>query len=153
MGSLLVLLHVIAAILFLGPVTFAVSTFHVRAFAAHNGDELARGSAAVLYKITRTYGILSVLVPLIGFAIMFTGDYWSEGKFHISIMLSVFAWGILYFLILPIQQRMADALSISEGAAEFDSASFSWEKAKNHLSMFGGIFSLLWVIIAVLMIL
>lgn len=52
----MLILHVIAAILFLGPVTVATSTFQVRALEAHRGNETARGSATVLHKISNTYG-------------------------------------------------------------------------------------------------
>lgn len=154
MGTILILLHVLAAILFLGPVTVAVSSFHARAYAAHGGDEQAKGAATTLYKVTQTYGNLSLLVPLIGFAVMFTGDdYWSDGRFHASIALSVVAWVILYFLIYPRQKKMMGALGLLD-ADELEGQSFEitdWDKAKSLLSMFGGIFSLLWVMIAILM--
>lgn len=153
MGTFLILLHVIAAVLFLGPVTVAVSTFHVRAYEAHTGNEQAKGAAKNLLKITQTYGMLSLLVPLIGFAIMFTGDYWSDGKFHASIALSLVAWALLLFVIFPRQKKMGGALGILEAdeqaAQTFEIA--DWEKEKKQLSMFGGIFALLWVIVAVLM--
>ncbi|MCQ9352001.1 DUF2269 domain-containing protein [Corynebacterium sp. 153RC1] len=155
MGTLLILLHVIAAILFLGPVTVAVSTFHARAYEASQGSEQAKGAARNLLKITRTYGTLSLLVPLIGFGVMFTGDYWSDGKFHASIALSVIAWALLLFVILPRQQKLAGALGILE-ADEQEAKAYTvdnWDKEKSQLSMFGGIFSLLWVIVAILMLL
>ena len=89
MGSLLTIVHILAAILLLGPVTVAVSQFQVQALKAHEGDTTAGGAARVLYRITQTYGTLSLLVPLVGFAIMFTGDYWHEGRFHTSLLLSI----------------------------------------------------------------
>ena len=75
MGPLLTIVHVLAAVLLLGPVTVAVSQFQVQALKAHEGDTAAGGAARVLYRITQTYGMLSLLVPLVGFAIMFTGNY------------------------------------------------------------------------------
>ncbi|VEH08951.1 DUF2269 domain-containing protein [Corynebacterium kutscheri] len=154
MNTILITLHVIAAILFLGSVTVAVSTFHVRALAAHNGDETARGSAVTLHKIAQTYGNLSVLVPILGFGIMFTANnYWSDGRFHASIALSLVAWIILLFVIVPRQKKMLGSLGLldADEQASYSEEITDWNKAKAQLSMFGGIFSLLWVVIAVLM--
>ncbi|AEX41704.1 DUF2269 family protein [Corynebacterium diphtheriae] len=155
MNSVLILLHVLTAILFLGPVTVAVSTFHTRAFAAHNGNETAKGAAAVLYKITQTYGMLSLLVPLVGFAVMFTDDsYWSNGVYHASMALSVIAWALLIFVIMPKQKKMMGNLGLLEAdeQAEGGFEIADWKKAKGQLSMFGGLFSLIWVIVAILMV-
>nr|WP_276650882.1 DUF2269 domain-containing protein [Corynebacterium vitaeruminis] len=154
MAHFLIILHILTAMLFLGPVTVAVSTFHTRALAAHNGEENAKGAASTLYKITQAYGNLSILVPLIGFAIMFTNSkFWHEGRFHASILLAVIAWVLLYFVIYPRQKKMMGALGLLEAdeqAAETYEVA-DWDKAKGQLSMFGGIFSLLWVVIAILM--
>lgn len=154
MGTFFLLLHVIAAILLMGPVTVAVSTFQTKALAAHKGDATAGGAAVNLHKITQTYGNLSILVPLLGFAVMFTGDYWSDWHFHVSITLSVIAWALLLFVIVPRQRTMVGALGLLE-QHEQDGESYTvdnWDKAKGQLSMFGGIFSLLWVIVAVFMV-
>ena len=62
----MLILHVVAALLLLGPVTVAVSTFHVRAREAHNGNNLARGSVRTLCTITNTYGLICLIVPLLG---------------------------------------------------------------------------------------
>ena len=104
MGPLLTIIHVLAAVLLLGPVTVAVSQFQVQALKAHEGDTTARGAARVLYRITQTYGMLSLLVPLVGFAIMFTGNYWHEGRFHVSLLLSIIGWALLLFVIMPRQK-------------------------------------------------
>lgn len=156
MTTLIIMLHVIAAILFLGPVTVATSSFHVRAFEAHNGDTQAAGSATTLYKITQTYGVLSLLVPLLGLAIMFLDtSYFTQGIFHASIALAVIAWALLFFVIIPRQKKLMGALGLLEAdeQAEKTYQVNDWKKAKSQLSMFGGIWALLWVIIAVLMLL
>lgn len=151
----MIVLHVLAAILFLGPVTVATSSFHVRAVEAHNGDAQAAGAAKTLYKISTTYGMLSLLVPLLGLAIMFldTGYYFTQYNFHASILLAVIAWAILLFLILPRQKKMMGALGLLEAdeqaAKTYEIA--DWKKAKGQLSMFGGIWALLWVLTAITM--
>jgi len=148
MGPLLTIVHVLAAVLLLGPVTVAVSQFQVQALKAHEGDTAAGGAARVLYRITQTYGMLSLLVPLVGFAIMFTGNYWHEGRFHVSLLLSIIGWALLLFVIMPRQKTMMGTLELTHDFQVTD-----WKKAKSQLAMFGGIFSLLWVVTAILMML
>lgn len=151
LNTLFVILHVLAAVLFLGPVTVAVSTFHVRAYDAHKGNDAAKGIAKGLFRISQSYGLLSLLVPLLGLGLMFTGDYWSQGKFHASITLSAIAWALLFFVILPRQRKMAAALGIGEADDKTPAEDLNWAKAKSQLSMFGGIFNLLWVVVLILM--
>ncbi len=151
----MIAIHAIAAILFLGPATVANSQFHVRAFDAHNGNTQAAGSAKTLFKISQSYGMLSLLVPLLGIAIMLLdwSFYKSEGQFHAAIALSVITWALLLFVIFPRQKKMMGALGLledDEQAAKTYEIE-NWDKAKSQLSMFGGIWALLWVIIAVLM--
>ena len=151
----MIAIHAIAAILFLGPATVANSQFHVRAYDAHNGNTQAAGSAKTLFKISQSYGMLSLLVPLLGIAIMLLdwSFYKSEGQFHAAIALSIITWALLLFVIFPRQKKMMGALGLledDEQAAKTYEIE-NWEKAKSQLSMFGGIWALLWVIIAVLM--
>lgn len=98
--------------------------------------------------------MLSLLVPLVGFAIMFTGDYWHEGRFHASLLLSIIGWALLLFVIMPRQKTMMGALRLlPEDELTHDFQVADWKKAKSQLAMFGGIFSLLWVVTAILMML
>ncbi|MCF4006921.1 DUF2269 family protein [Corynebacterium uropygiale] len=159
MHTLLLALHILCAILFLGPVTVAVSGFGAQAWKAQEGSDLARGTARIFHKITATYGVLSVLVPAIGVALMFTdpGLYWKQGRFHASIVLSVIAWILLIVVIIPRQKRMLGALRLldegeqEEAEADGEATVTDWASAKKQLSIMGGIFCLLWVIIAILM--
>lgn len=156
MTTILIVLHVLAAVLFLGPVTVAVSTFQTRAVNAHAGNARAAGAASVLHKITSLYGMLAALVPLLGVAVMLTDSaYMTQGRFHAAIGLAVVAWIILLLLIIPRQKKMMGALGLLD-AADLDPekdvlSEEAWGKTKSQLSMFGGIFSLLWVIMLVLM--
>lgn len=159
MYTFLLALHIICAILFLGPVTVAVSGFGAQALKAHEGSDHARGTARLLHKITATYGILSALVPAIGVALMFTDpdNYWKQGRFHASIVLSIVAWVLLIIFIIPRQKRVLGALSLldegeqEEAEAEGEATVNDWPAAKKQLSIMGGVFCLLWVLIAVLM--
>lgn len=156
MTTILIVFHVLAAVLFLGPVTVAISTFQTQAVKAQAGDTRAAGAASVLHKLTNVYGMLAALVPLLGVGIMMTDSaYWSDGRFHIAIALAVIAWLILLFLIIPRQKKMMGSLGLLD-AADHDPESDvlpaeKFDKTKSQLSMFGGIFSLLWVIMLILM--
>ncbi|WP_047241361.1 hypothetical protein [Corynebacterium epidermidicanis] len=153
MSTILVALHILTAILFLGPVTVAVSSFQVKALAAHSGDTTALGAAKNLHAITRSYGTLSLLVPLLGVALFISDSaYMKQGQFHAAIALSVVAWAVLYFVILPRQKKLLGALgALATDETPADTTVADWNKAKGQLSMFGGIFSALWLITAVLM--
>lgn len=151
----MIILHVLAALLFLGPVTVATSSFHVRAVEASKGDTQAAGSAKTLFKISQSYGMLSLLVPLLGIAVMLLDwdVYKTQPALHTAILTSVIAWVVLIFLIFPRQKKMMGALGLldADEQAEKTYEIADWAKAKSQLSMFGGIFSLLWVITAILM--
>lgn len=169
MTSLLIALHVIAAIIFLGPVTVAVSTFQVHAVKAANGNAHAIGAAQALHRVTSTYGFLSAIVPVLGVAVFITDipTFGAMPRFHVSILLAIIAWALLFFLILPRQRKAlislgvaADDVDATESAANASAAApgantaddgVDLTKTKKQLSMFGGIFSALWLIIAVLM--
>lgn len=154
MTTILIILHVLAAVLFIGPTTVAVSTFPARALKARSGDAGAADTARMMYNITTTYGMLSILVPLLGVAIMFTDPaYWTMGRFHAAIALAVIAWLVLLVGILPRQRRMMGALGMLD-EDEFDPEKdvvADWDKGRSLLMALGGIFALLWVIMLVLM--
>lgn len=153
MSTILLALHILTAVLFLGPVTVAVSSFQVKALAAHSSDTAALGAAKNLHAITRSYGTLSLLVPLLGVGLFLSNSaYMKHGQFHAAIALSVIAWAILFFLILPRQKAMLAAIGgLDADEAGSVTAAADLAKAKGQLSMFGGIFCALWLITAVLM--
>lgn len=145
MTSLLVILHVLAAVLLIGPVCVATSAFPGQMFSAANGEHVAVGAARILHKITNTYGYISAIVPVLGVAVFLTDleAYKSAVQFHIAILLAVIAWCLLFFLIVPKQKK---ALAALDGAEDTDV-----EGLKKQLSAFSGIFNLLWMICAILM--
>ncbi|QMV85047.1 DUF2269 domain-containing protein [Corynebacterium hindlerae] len=153
MDTIMTALHILSAVLFLGPVTVATSTFHAKALAAHSGDDTARGAAKLLHNISSTYGMLSLLVPLLGVGVFMTDSaYLKQGQYHAAVGLSVVAWAVLFFLILPRQKKMLGALGLLDAdEVPADTEIADWNKAKGQLSMFGGIFALLWFVTAILM--
>ena len=146
MTSLLIALHVLAAVLLMGPVMITVSTYQGQMMKAKDGDAKALGAATTLHRLTSQYGPLSAIVPILGLALFLTNMsvFGTQGRFHVSILLSVIAWVILVALIIPRQKKSLAALESGDNSVDF-------EDHKKKLSMFGGIFNLLWVVTAILM--
>ena len=154
MTTFLIFLHVVAAILLLGPVVVSTSMFPRQAAESRAGGEEATGRASVLYRITKTYGMLSLLVPLLGGAVLasdwetYKANYW----FHTAIVLSVIAWAILLGMVIPQQRKMMGTLGALP-AADADPAdqTTNFEKSKAKATAGAGIFNLLWMLTLILM--
>lgn len=146
MTSLLIAIHVLAAVLLMGPVMITVSAYQGQMMKAKDGDAKALGAATTLHRLTSQYGPLSAIVPVAGIAVFLTNlsAFGSEGRFHVSILLAVIAWVILIAVIIPRQKKTLTALEGGDQIVDF-------AKEKKQLSMFGGIFNLLWIITALLM--
>lgn len=155
MTDFMLVLHIAAAVLFIGPIMVATSAFPAQIVEAKSGTATAKGAAAVLYRVTKTYGFLSALVPLLGLVVFLTDmdSYGTQGKFHASILLAIIAWVILLVVIVPRQRTALGALDMlpeSEASPEDDKVE-NWTKMKKQLAMYAGIFNLIWVIVLVLM--
>lgn len=161
--QLVLIVHVLAAILLLGPVTVATSMFPKLALAARDGEAGTVGAARTMHAISRTYGTVSLLVPLFGFGVMFSSLSWyaKSGALHVSILLSVIAWAILYFLIIPRQRVMLAGIGVADSDESATDEEFlkrvataektDYTKQKKQLAMFSGVFALLWFVVAILM--
>lgn len=147
-------LHVVAAIILLGPVVVSTSMFPKQAVEARTGGEEATGRASVLHKVTNTYGMLSVLVPLLGGLVMATdwGTYKTNYFLHTAIILSVIAWGLLFFMVIPQQRAIMGSLgALSPAEGDVSDAASNFEKAKAKAAAGAGIFNLLWLLTFILM--
>ncbi|MFC5267563.1 hypothetical protein ACFPJ1_36070 [Kribbella qitaiheensis] len=165
MNKVLLSVHVLAAIIFVGPVIVAASMFppiarrsltagtegsgtdgaETRSVGTEGGTE-GVGVLRVLHRISRGYAIGGLTVPVFGLAVGaglgVLGDYW----LIISMVLTLAAAGVLAFIVLPGQSRvLAAAAGTQEQRAD------SLPQAKT-LSMTTGIFALLWAVVVVLMI-
>ncbi|MEV6774891.1 hypothetical protein [Streptomyces syringium] len=153
MTKLLLSIHVLAAIIAIGPVTVAASMFPavtrrvsaVSASSGDRGDRGDRGAASVpqaLHRICRVYAVVGVVVPVFGFAtansLHVLGDPW----LIVSIVLTLIAAVILAALVLPGQSAALAALDKGSGTSA----------ALRRLTMFTGVFNLLWAVVTVLMI-
>ncbi|MEV5884575.1 hypothetical protein AB0L74_17885 [Streptomyces sp. NPDC052020] len=153
MTKFLLTLHVLAAIIAVGPVTVAASMFPpaARRAALAGGPRAAgeeTGDAAVstvglLHRICRVYAGLGVAVPLLGFATAQAMGVLGDGWLIASIVLTAVAAGILVAFVLPRQEEVVEQLTGGQPV----------ERSRTvRLAMFTGVFNLLWATVTVLMI-
>ncbi|MET8640828.1 hypothetical protein [Streptomyces sp. NPDC004675] len=142
MTKFLLAVHVLAAIVAVGPATVAASMFPplARKVQADSGE--SRLNLALLHRICRMYAVVGVAVPVFGFATAknmgVLGDTW----LIVSIALTVVAAVVLGALVLP--RQGAVLRSVEEGVLD--------ARATVRLAMVTGIFNLLWAAVTVLMI-
>ena len=146
MNKFLLSVHVLAAIIFIGPVTVAASMFPPIARRALTAEIPETAVLKVLHRISRGYAIGGLIVPVFGIAVGaglgVLGDYW----LIISMILTALAAGVLAFAVLPAQSRVLAAV---DAAPDVRTGLLPQAKA---LSMTTGIFALLWAVVVVLMI-
>ncbi|MFJ3505373.1 MULTISPECIES: DUF2269 family protein [unclassified Streptomyces] len=148
MNKLFLSLHVLAAIITVGPVTVAASMFPAtlrRALGTVDAGD-ARATLRTLHRICRVYAGVGVAVPLFGFVtasgLGVLGDAW----LIISILLTALAACVLALLILPGQDRALAELTGLPAAPVPNSP------RPVRLAMLTGVFNLLWATVTVLMI-
>lgn len=152
MAKLLLSLHVLVSVLFIGPVAVSVSMFPARArVALAGGPDQASAAASVrlLHRITNVYAMLGIAVPVLGVGTAQVMHILGQTWLIVSIVLTVLAAGSLLLFVLPAQQAAIDALQAEDGASE------DHERANRGLKllpMTAGIFNLLWAVVVVLMV-
>ncbi|MGW7686335.1 hypothetical protein ACWGID_36665 [Kribbella sp. NPDC054772] len=146
MNKFFLTVHILAAILCVGPVTIAASMFPPIARRVLTAETPDAGGLEVLHRITRVYAWASLAVPVFGFAVAGGMQVTGEAWVIVSIVLTLAAALVLAFLVVPAQSSV---LAVAGGDAEARGAVVS--KAKM-LSMTSGIFSLLWLVVLVLMV-
>ncbi|MFC5804621.1 hypothetical protein [Streptomyces formicae] len=140
MTKILLIVHVLAAIIAVGPVTVAASMFPAaaRRVIDEPGDDRARAVLRNLHRVCKVYALVGVAVPVFGIAtansLQVLGDTW----LIVSMILTAAAAGILAALLLP---RQSAVLEGPAGIAD-----------TRRLAMYTGIFNLLWAVVTVLMI-
>ncbi|MER5770105.1 hypothetical protein [Streptomyces sp. NPDC001985] len=141
MTTFLLSVHVLAAILTIGPVAVAASLFprYARAQPEEPGERTPPATAALLHRICRGYTIAGLSVPVFGVATGAALGVLTDVWLLVSIVLTAIAAGILALAILPGQERV---LAGGEGTA----------RTAARLSGLTGIFNLLWAVVVVLMI-
>jgi uncharacterized membrane protein len=140
----LLAMHVVAGILFVGPIAVVTSLFPRYApVTAEPADGVTDGVrnievARVLHRITRVYGVLAVAVPVIGLILAVvqgrTTDIWVLA----AMVLTVAAGALLALQISPMQQQALVSADTGDRL--------------RRIVMLTGVFNLLWVVVVVLMV-
>ena len=142
MTALLLSVHVLAAIVFIGPVTVAVSLFPRYAReAAGDGPPGALPAVHLLHRITRVYAVLALVVPVFGIATALALDVLTDAWLLVSMLLTAIAGLLLALVVLPRQAAARAALDAGTGGVDVRA-----------LAMGAGVFNLLWATVVVLMV-
>lgn len=158
MTKVLLSLHVLAAVLAIGPVAVAASMFpaalrRIDGAAAEGGDPAGPGDPGALaglrqlHRVCRVYAGIGVAVPVFGFATAGSLGVLGSAWLITSILLTAVAAGVLALLILPAQDG---ALAAATGAAPGALAGLA--APARRLAMLTGVFNLLWATVTVLMV-
>ncbi|WP_432058512.1 hypothetical protein [Streptomyces sp. bgisy022] len=151
MTKFLLSLHVLAAILAVGPVTVAASMFPPAVRRAAPDEEGSGGSTlttaattvTVLHRICRVYARLGIAVPVLGLATALAMGVLGDAWLVASIALTAAAAGILIAFVLPGQDELLAHLGAGRPVDRAATA---------RLAMFTGLFNVLWATVTVLMI-
>lgn len=131
MTKVLLSLHVLAAIVAIGPVTVAASMFPA-AIRRGGPDTVPR----VLHRVCRVYSLLGIAVPVFGLATASSLGVLGDAWLITSIGLTAVAAAVLVLRILPGQERVLAGAAVPPA----------------RLAMATGVFNLLWATVTVLMI-
>lgn len=142
MAKALLAVHVLGAILLVGPIAVAASLFP-RFATADREPGRAPEAAALLHRICRGYAAVGVVVPVFGIAtgaqLGVLGDAW----LLVSVLLTAVAAALLALRILPAQRRLLAATGAPGPVTAVPVRA---------LGMATGMFNLLWAVVVVLMI-
>jgi hypothetical protein len=133
----LLVVHVLAAIVFVGPATYASSAF--ARFARPGALEVA----AALHSATRAYGAASVIVGVVGLVLAAHRALLGQGWLMASIGLFIVSLGLLFGVALPAQKHALDILQTREEIPG---------SLKTRLRLGAGFFALCWLVVLVLMV-
>ena len=152
MTKALLALHVIAAILAVGPVSVAASMFPATARRAAS-EPTRHTYLTLLHRICTVYAVIGVTVPVFGFATAASLHVLGSPWLVASMALTAAAALVLAAVILPAQQRLLTGLAAD---ADPDTAAtvLTPDRALcGRLATYTGTFNLLWAAVTVLMIL
>lgn len=144
MEAFLLALHVLAGILFVGPVAVANSLFPRYAPLAAGAALRARDAdrservALALHRVTRVYGLLGIAVPIVGILLSFVQGRFGEIWITIAMIITALAGGLLAFGIVP-AQAAAIASPPERGSLV-------------QLGSLAGVFNLMWAAVVILMV-
>ncbi|WP_326616395.1 DUF2269 family protein [Streptomyces decoyicus] len=159
MTKLLLSLHVLTAILAIGPIAVAASMFPrcARLSASGNVQEPNGQTTAFLHKICRGYTVVGIAVPILGVATGARMGILTDAWLLTSIVLTAAAAALLLTAVLPGQARLlAQPAGASgpegTGTNVATDAIAQLRSAAARLSVTTGMFNLLWAAVVTLMI-
>ncbi|MEV0548749.1 hypothetical protein [Nocardia salmonicida] len=141
MEHILLSVHVLAGIVFVGGSAVATSLFPRYAPVAGGPDPesvRSRSVAAAMHRITGNYAKLAIIVPVIGIVLAAIQGRMNEIWITTAMVTTAVAGGLLAVQIVPMQREALD--QPDDG------------KRLRVLSMLAGIYNLLWAAVVVLMI-
>ncbi|WP_280305691.1 hypothetical protein [Nocardia neocaledoniensis] len=142
MEHVLLSVHVLAGIVFVGGSAVAASLFPRYApvlAGAEQAESVRSGAVAVaMHRITGDYAKLAIIVPVVGIVLATIQGRMNEIWITLAMILTAVAGGLLALQIHPLQRA---------ALAEPDDGS-----RLRTLSMLAGIYNLLWAVVVVLMI-
>jgi hypothetical protein len=144
MNAVLLSLHVLAAIIAIGPVCVAASMFPAEARRALAGETDSR--LTILARISRVYAGVGIAVPVLGMMTAASMGVLAQAWVIVSMALTLAAALVLAFAVLPRQQSL-----LADVAAHAGSGAAVRQKIAR-LGMVTGVFNLLWATVTVLMI-
>lgn len=133
----------LAGILFVGPIAVVVSLFPryalvVEGAAVRHLHDRSERVARVLHRVTCVYGLLAIVVPVVGLTLAIVQGRMGEIWITIAMVLTEAAGALLALQIAP---RQRDALATPDSGMQL-----------RRLGMLAGVFNLLWAVVVVLMI-
>jgi uncharacterized membrane protein len=141
--------HVLAAIVFVGPVTFAASAFprYLRAAALDTSTSAAAlATASAMHRVSRTYAVAALAVPVLGVATAAALGVLAQTWVLVSAALTVLAGLLLALGVVPQQRGLLLAVA---GSADPSAR----PPRLTRLIGVTGVFNLVWATVVVLMIL
>lgn len=157
-------LHVLAAIVAIGPITVAASMFPpaLRRAQQTPQDRDALTTLRTLHRICRVYSAVGISVPVLGFVTAGSLGVLGSGWLIASVVLTAAAAAVLIVAILPAQERALETLqavpsgsptpAVPSGSAAIPAAIPAAGRVAGRLAMHTGVFNLLWATVTVLMI-
>ncbi|WP_182876517.1 hypothetical protein [Microbispora sp. H10670] len=151
MTAFFLAVHVLAAILAIGPVAVAASMFPAAArrvtdASVPGGQADGLAALRVLHRVCRVYALAGLAVPVFGFATASGLGVLRDAWVIASILLTGAAAAILALWVLPRQDTVLALLTAGNPTA----AGIGRQVAR--LAMLTGVFNLLWAAVTVLMI-
>lgn len=148
MNAVLLSVHVLAAVVAVGPVCVAASMVpaEARRAVADGGEVAGTGRLPVLVRICRTYALVGIAVPVFGLATASSMGVLTDAWVLVSIVLTLAAAGLLALRILPQQRALLDVVTAD------DAPRARVAELAGRLAGVTGVFNLLWATVTVLMI-